>query len=81
MKFICGTGIREKLILCTDFRADQTPKMTSLQKTDEKMIAVCSDELVAKGAYCRWTCSRSLTRDYLINRNTEEQSVDESSAF
>ena len=55
--------------------------MASQHKTDESMIAACSDELVAKEQYYHRTCFRSFTRDFLSNRNTEEQSVNESSAF
>ena len=51
------------------------------QKTDEKMVVASSDELVAKEVYCYMTCHQSFTIDFLSNRNVEEQSVDESSAF
>ena len=51
MKFIRGTRTREGLILCTGLRADQIFRMASQQKTDERMIAASSDELVAKEAY------------------------------
>lgn len=55
--------------------------MASQHKTDESMIAACSDELVVKEQHYHRTCFRSFTRDFLSNRNTEEQSVNESSAF
>ena len=79
--FIRVTRTREKLILCTDLRSDQKLQMASQQKTEEKMIAACLDELVAKEAYYHRTCYQDFTRGFLSNRNTEEQSVDESSAF
>ena len=74
MEFIRGTRTRKKLVLCTDLRAEQTLKMASQQKTEEKMIAACSDELIAKEAYYQMTCFQSFTRDFLSNRNTKEQS-------
>ena len=81
MKFIRGTRTREELILCTGLRADQTFRMASQQKTDERMIAACSDELVAKEAYCLRTSYQSFARDFLSNRNTEEHSANKSGAF
>ena len=81
VKFICKTRTREVLVLCTKLRADQTLKMTCQQKTDERMIAAGSDSLVSKKAYYHMTCYHSFTRDFLSNRNTEEQSVDECNAF
>ena len=55
--------------------------MACQQKTDEMMIAAGSDTLVAKKAYYHRTCYQSFTIDFLSNRNTGEQSVDECSAF
>ena len=68
VKFIHGTRTQNKLILCTDLHSDQTLKMASQQKTDKKMIATCSDELVAKEAYYQKTFYQSLTRDFLSNQ-------------
>ena len=65
VKFIQGTRTQEKLILCIDLRADETLKMTSQQKTDERMIAACSDELVAKEAYYHRIDYQSFTKDFL----------------
>ena len=78
MNFIRKTRSRKKLILCTDLRADQTFKMA---RTDERMMAAFSIELVAKNVCYHRTCYQSLTRDFLSNRNTEQQRVDESSTF
>ena len=55
--------------------------MASQQKTDKRMIAACSGELVAKEAYYHRTSYQSFTRNFLSNRNTEEQNVNQSSAF
>ena len=55
--------------------------MTNQQETDKRMIGASSDELVAKEVYYHKNCYQSFTRDFLNNRNTEEKSVDESSAF
>ena len=76
VKFIRKTRTREILVLCTNLRADQTLKMACQQKTDERMIAAGSDNLVAKKVYYHRTCYQSFTRDFLSNRNTEGQSVD-----
>ena len=48
VNFISKTRSREKRILSTDLRANQTFKMTSQEKTDERMMPDCSNELVAK---------------------------------
>ena len=45
------------------------------------MVVASSDELVAKEVYYYRTCHQNFTIDFLSNRNIEEQSVDESSAF
>ena len=56
VRFIRGTRNPEKLILCTDLRSDQTLKMGSKHKTDERIIAACSDELIAKEVNYHRTC-------------------------
>ena len=48
VNFISKTRSREKRILSTDLRANQTFKMTSQEKKDERMMPDCSNELVAK---------------------------------
>ena len=72
-KHIGNKRTREKLILCTDLRADRTLKMTTLKKTDGKMMTACSDELVAKKVYYHRTCYQSFTRDFLSNKNSETE--------
>ena len=47
VKFPRKTRTQEILVLCTNLRADETPKMACQQKTDEMMIAAGSDALVA----------------------------------
>ena len=54
-------------------RADRTLKMSTLKKTDGKMIIACSDELVAKEAYYHRTCYQSFTRHPLSNKNSESE--------
>ena len=72
-KYIRNTRTGEKLILCTDLRADRTLKMAALKKTDGKMMIACSDELVAKEAYHHMTCYQSFIRDFLHNKNSESE--------
>ena len=72
-KYIRNTRTHEKLILCTDLRADRTLKMAALKKTDGKMMIACSDELVAKEAYHHMACYQSFIRDFLHNKNSESE--------
>ena len=44
-------------------------------------MAACSDELVAKEACYHRTCYQNFTTDFLSNRNTEKQTIEEPSAF
>ena len=81
-KYIRNTRTHEKLVLCTDLRADRTLKMAALKKTDGKMMIACSHELVAKEVYYHRTCYQSFTREFLSNKNSEsEHCSDKSTAF
>lgn len=55
--------------------------MASRAENRRKMMAACSDELVAKEACYHRTCYQNFTRDFLSNRNTEKQTIEEPSAF
>ena len=81
VKLIRKTRTQGKLIFCNNSCIDQTLKMASQPKIDKRIMTAHSDELIAKDAYYHRTCCQSLSRDFLSNWYTEEQSVDESSAF
>ena len=79
-KYLRGTNTREKLYSCAEIRADESVRKASLSRGDSRVIAICSDELIAKEAMYHKSCYRNYTRcnysrattDEIITQNNEE---------
>ncbi|KAK3751112.1 hypothetical protein QZH41_016239, partial [Actinostola sp. cb2023] len=61
-KYAKGKDCREKLIQCSDLRADETIRSTALAKNDSKILAKVSRELVAAEGCYHKSCYREYTR-------------------
>ena len=61
-KYVKNTRNREKLSSCIQIRADENIRKVATQKNDAKVLAITTDELVAKEAHYHFTCYRSYTR-------------------
>ena len=57
-----GTRTRERLSNCTTICADERVCKEALERNDTAVIAIASDELIAKEAHYHATCYRSYTR-------------------
>lgn len=60
-KYMKG-NVREKLIQCSDLRSDETIRKTATSKSDTKILAIVSRELVAAEAFYHRSCYRNYTR-------------------
>ena len=47
-KYKKGTNTREKLLCCSEFRADEKIRSAATRKFDSKILSIASDELIAK---------------------------------
>ena len=61
-KYVKGTRTRERLSNCTTVCADERVCKEALERNDTAVIAIASDELIAKEAHYHATCYRSYTR-------------------
>ena len=61
-KFVKGSKSREKLTQDVTLNADQTLRECATQKTDEKILAVTSRDVVAAGAHYHRSCHKEYTR-------------------
>ena len=61
-KRIKGTETKEKLNLCVELRADKLIKEASLLQNDPRIVALCTDDLIAKEAAYHKSCYRDFTR-------------------
>eukprot|EP00794_Sanderia_malayensis_P012505 gene12505-13790_t len=61
-KFVKNSKTREKLRLCQEFRADDTMRKAAMMREDTDLLAICSDELIAKEAMYHHTCYKSYVK-------------------
>lgn len=61
-KFMKSSKTREKLRLCQEFRADETMRKAAVLREDADMLAICSDELIAKEAMYHHTCYKNYVK-------------------
>ena len=61
-KYLKKSRNREKLTNCLQRRADETIRELATKRNDTKIIAVTSNDLVAKEACYHFTCYREYTR-------------------
>ena len=47
-KYKKGTNTREKLLCCSEFRADEKIRSAATRKFDSKILSIASDELIDK---------------------------------
>ena len=74
-KYLCKTRTREKLVLCTDLRVDTSLKEASKAKQDTRIMAICSEELVAKEAWYHRTCYREYNRVTYVYQESEGETM------
>ena len=61
-KYKKGTNTREKLLCCSEFRADEKICSAATRKFDSKILSIASDKLIAKEARYHTSCYRNYTR-------------------
>ena len=61
-KYVKGTRTGERLSDCTTICADERVRKVAFEQNDTALIAIASDELIAKEAHYHATCYRSYTR-------------------
>ena len=61
-KYVKNSKNREKLTNCLQLRADGNIRELATKRNDAKIIAVTTDELIAKEACYHFTCYRDYTR-------------------
>ena len=61
-KYVKETRTWERLSDCTTICADERVRKVALEQNETAVIAIASDELIAKEAYYHVTCYRSYTR-------------------
>ena len=61
-KYIKGTRTREKLSNCLQIRADEKIRKLACERNDTTVMAIASDELVAKEACYHASCYRAYTK-------------------
>ncbi len=69
-KYLANTKTRETLILCVQLRADDNIRRLAKERSDSEILAVTTDELIAKEAHYHFTCYRDYVR---IRSNDESQ--------
>ena len=63
-KYQKGSRTREKLTTCMQFRADKKIPEIAEQRNDDELLAITSDELIAKEAHYHASCYRTYTNFY-----------------
>ena len=61
-KYVKGNRTGERLSDCTTICADERVRKVAFEQNDTALIAIASDELIAKEAHYHATCYRSYTR-------------------
>ena len=61
-KYKKGTNTREKLLCCSEIRADEKIGSAATRKFDSKILSIASDELIAKEARYHTSCYKDYTR-------------------
>ena len=63
VKYVLKSRSKEKLLSCCETRADVNIRQCSKQKNYQRIMALCSDELISKEAMYHFSCYRDYTRD------------------
>ena len=63
VKYDSKSRSKEKLLSCCETRADVNIRQCSKQKNYQRIMALCSDELISKEAMYHFSCYRDYTRD------------------
>ena len=71
-KYLKGKRTRENLVQCVDLRADSAIREAAEKKSDGKVIALCSRELVAAEAKYHRSCYRAYIKDTKQDRKTND---------
>ena len=61
-KYQTNSKTREKLSCCIQLRADEKIRKIATQKNDHELLAIASDELIAKEAHYHASCYRLYTK-------------------
>ena len=62
-KTLPKSSTTEKLLSCMEMRADKQIRKRSEEKNDQRIMSICSDELIAKEAKYHKSCYRNYTRE------------------
>ena len=68
-KYVKGSRTRETLTCCSQLRADNGIRKLAIERNDSEIIAVTSDELIAKEALYHFTCYRDYRRSANESQN------------
>ena len=79
-KYRKNENCREKLVKCVDLRDDEKIRKAAIAKSDVKMMAIVSRELVAAEAHYHRSCYKDYTRERK-DKNNKEGSFEESSEY
>ena len=71
-KYVKNSRNREKLSSCLQFRADESIRKLATKRNDSNIIAVATNDMIAKEACYHFTCYRDYTRPY-IHTSTPNQ--------
>ena len=72
-KYIAKTNTRENLLSCCQIRADIKVRKSAELKNDTYMMAVTSDELIAKEAFYHASCYKAYTAIYYRKEKKEKK--------
>ena len=78
-KYINKGKTIEKLVESIDERANDTVKAAALQRCDQRMLSITSNELHASKAMCHMSCYKNYTQ--ILNQQTSEEASDECSSY
>ena len=75
-KYLKGSRTREKLSSCMQIRADNSIRKVATDRNDTAVMAIASDELVAKEARYHATCYRSYTKPSYTTQLQSNSEID-----
>ena len=77
-KYLPKQNTREKLLSCCQLRADEKVRKAAMEKNDSNVLAITSDDIIAKEASYHASCYKTYTR--ICYKSKSNQSNDDDSA-
>jgi len=77
-KYLAKQNSREKLLSCCQLRADEKVRKAAMEKNDSNVLAITSDDIIAKEASYHASCYKTYTR--ICYKSKSNQRNDDDSA-